>query len=221
MRRLFLGLLAGTAALVWACDGHVVTGPGHGQGMLAAQLTDAPTPLDSVKEVNVFVERIDARRAPAVAADADVDLDHEHFENLDHPDSAVWVTIAAPNKAFNLLALQNGVTAFLGATPVDTGHFRAVRLIIDPTRSTVVLKDGTTFTATSTPPVEFERHGRQGLLVELNETVEVQESQTSTVVLDFRLGDSVTLRGRGVHDGFFFRPIVVGATDHGEHNGGH
>jgi hypothetical protein len=220
MRRLFLGLAA-VAAFAWACDGHGVTGPGRGQGMLAAQLTDAPTPLDSVKEVNIFVERIDARRAPAVATDADVDLDSEHFEDMEHPDSAVWVTIATPNKAFNLLALQNGVTAFLGATPVDTGHFRAVRLVIDPNKSTVVLKDGTTFTATSTPPVEFERHGRQGLLVELNETVEVHESQTSTIVLDFRLGDSVTLRGRGVRDGFFFRPIVVGATDQGEHEHGH
>jgi len=31
--------------------------------MLAMKLTDAAVPLDSVKEVNVFVERIDARRA--------------------------------------------------------------------------------------------------------------------------------------------------------------
>jgi hypothetical protein len=213
-RRLLLGALAGGFVLIGACNGKTVAGPASGQGMLAMKLTDAPVPFDSVKEVNVFVVRIDARRANADVNTADIDVDNEHAENHENPDSTLWVTIAAPNATFNLLALQNGVKAFLGATAVDTGHFRAVRLIIDPAKSTIVLKDGTVLSSTSPSPVEFEQRGRHGLLVELNETVEVHEKQTTTIVLDFRLGDSVTLRGHGVHDGFFFRPVIVGAHEH-------
>jgi hypothetical protein len=212
-KRLFLGALAGAFVFVGACNSRSVTGPASGQGMLAMKLTDAPVPFDSVKEVNVFVVRIDARRADADASTADVDVDNEHAENHDNPDPMLWVTIASPNTTFNLLALQGGVKAFLGATAVDTGHFRAIRLIIDPAKSTIVLKDGTVLTSTSPSPVEFEERGRHGLLVELNETVEVHEKQTTTIVLDFRLDQSVTLRGRGVHDGFFFRPVIVGAHE--------
>jgi hypothetical protein len=217
-RRLLVGLFIAGAMIAWACSGDGMTGPGRGQGMLAMKLTDAPVPLDSVKEVNVFIERIDARRAHAEVALVDDDMDGDHDEDHDRPDSTQWVTIASPNQTFNLLNLQNGVTAFLGATPVDTGNFKAVRLIIDPAKSTIVLKDGTILTATSTPPIEFENRHRHGLLVELNEPIEVHEKQTTTIVLDFRLGESVTLLGRSVRDGFFFRPVVVGAREGHEHN---
>ena len=217
-RRLLVGVFVAGAMLAWACSGDRVTGPGRGQGMLAMKLTDAPLPLDSVKEVNVFIERIDARRAHADVELVDDDMDGDHDEHHDRPDSTRWVTIATPNQALNLLNLRNGVTAFLGATAVDTGDFKAVRLIIDPAKSTVVLLDGTVLTPTSTPPIEFEKGRRHGLLVELNEPVEVHERQTTTIVLDFRLGESVTLRGRSVRDGFFFRPVVVGAREGHEHD---
>jgi hypothetical protein len=207
--------LAGVAALSFACSEGSISAPRSGQGMLAMKLTDAPSPLDSVKEVNIFVERIDARRAIAEAAEADEEMDEHGSENAEQPDPMQWVTIATPNKTFNLLALQNGITAFLGASPVDTGHFRAIRLIIDPAKSTIVLKDGTVLTTTSATPVEFEKGRRQGLLVELNEAVEVNEKATTTVTLDIRLGESISLRGRTVRDGFFFRPVVRSArVDH-------
>ncbi|MHB1312162.1 MAG: DUF4382 domain-containing protein [Gemmatimonadaceae bacterium] len=184
---------------------------GPGQGMLAVKLTDAPLPLDSVKEVNVFVERIDARRA---RTDSDSVSEHMDDDGAEHDggrrDSTLWVTIATPNQSFNLLALQNGVTAFLGATPVDTGHFKSVRLIIDPAKSNIVLLDGTVLTTTSTPPVEFENSHRHGLLVELEDSLEVDEGSTTTVTLDLKLNQSITLRGHSVRDGFLFRPVVNG-----------
>jgi len=77
----------------------------------------------------------------------------------------------------------------------------------------LTLMDGTIPAATSTPPIEFENQHRHGLLVELNEPIEVHEKQTTTIVLDFRLGESVTLLGRSVRDEFFFRPVVVGARE--------
>lgn len=211
LRRVMYGIFAGGAAIIWACSADRVAAPGRGQGQLAMTLTDAPLPLDSVEEVNIWVDRIDARRARPDSSVADKDLDDDRREDHQRPDSTLWVTIASPAKAFNLLALQNGVSAFLGSTVVDTGSFKGIRLIIDPAKSTIVLKDGTVLSTTSTPPIEFEKRGRHGLLVELNEPVEVNEDQTTTITLDFRLGQSVSLRGLTFRDGFFFRPFVAGS----------
>jgi hypothetical protein len=125
-------------------------------------------------------------------------------------DSSKWVTIAEPNTSFNLLKLQGGVTAFLGDAVVDTGSYKAIRLVIDPAQSSIVLKDGTVLTATSDPPVEFESRGRHAVLVEFDQDVNVGEGETTTLILDIRLASSVTLRGRTIRDGFVFRPVVVG-----------
>lgn len=213
--------LAAAVLVAAACAGDGVTGARMkaGQGMLAVKLTDAPVPLDSIKEVNVFVVRIDARRAHTDSAEVDDSLEVEHFEGDDDHDgepcdSTEWLTIATPDRAYNLLTLQNGVTAFLGASPVDTGHFKAVRLVIDPARSSIVLKDGTVLTITSNPPVEFERRGRHGLFVELKDELDVDEGSTTTLTLDLKLNQSLTLRGRTIRDGFLFRPVVDGRSHH-------
>lgn len=232
-RYLQAALLA--AALTFAaCAGDSITGSKlrTGQGMLAVRLTDAPLPIDSVKEVNIFVERIDARRMETDSEHVNDDLDHdstgddhaadssrhaEGSEEGEHSDSTEWVTIATPNQTFNLLALRNGVTAMLGASPVDTGHFKSIRLIIDPSKSNIVLKDGTVLTTTSTPSIEFENRGRHGLLVELDHSVEVGEGTTTTLTLDLKLDQSLTLRGRTTRDGFFFRGTVFGSSNRHEH----
>ena len=211
VRRLAYSALVASVAVIWACSASRIAGPARGQGQLAMALTDAPTPFDSIREVNVFVQRIDARRAQSDSAEANTDIENERDEDHDRPDSTLWVTIAKPNKSFDLLALQNGVTAFLGSTVVDTGSFKGIRLVIDPAKSTVVLKDGTVLSTTSKPPIEFETRERRGLLVTLNEKVEVKEGQTSTITIDFRLGDSMSLIGRTIRDGFFFRPVIKGS----------
>jgi hypothetical protein len=112
--------------------------------------------------------------------------------------------------AFVLLALQDGVSAFLGASPVDTAHFKGVRVVLDPAKSNIVRKDGTVLSPTSTPPVEFEKAGRHGLFVEMKDSLDVAAGATTTVTLDLKLNQSLTLRGRSVRDGFIFRPVVDG-----------
>lgn len=217
--RLLTLVLSAAAVTALACNPDRVSGTRlhAGQGMLAVRLQDAPLTLDSIKQVNVYVERIDARLEHTDSAEADSDLDsHEDAEHEDgaERDSTKWVTIATPDTTYDLLALRNGVTALLGSTPIDTGHFKSVRLIIDPARSSVVLKNGTVLTTTSTPPVEFERRGRHGIAVELEDELTVEDGATTTLTLDLKLDKSLTLRGSGFRDGLFFRPVVNGRSHH-------
>ncbi len=207
--------------LAAACAGDRTTGPklGPGRGLLAVRLTDAPLAFDSIAAVNVFVVRVDARRAKVDSGHVDDDLDDVHFDEGWHSpkDSLRWVTIATPDSAFNLLNLRDGLSALLGASAVDTGHFRAVRLVIDPSKSSIVLKDGTVLSDSSQPPIEFEKKGRHGLFVELADSGEVTEGETTTLTLDLKLNRSLSLRGRTIHDGFLFRPVVAGHCEH-HHN---
>ena len=164
--------------------------------------------------MNIFVVRVDARVMAADSADADRDVDGDgDMDDRDHMhrDSSAWVTIASPNKLINILALQGGDTAFLGSANVDTVHIRALRIIIDPSQSNITLKNGTVLTATSTPSVDFFSRGRHGILVDLDNTADVRDHETTTITLDFRLGDSITLRGPSIsHDGLVLRAVVRG-----------
>jgi hypothetical protein len=217
MRHRLLSILTSVGVIaLCACGDHSITAAQmqRGQGAIAMQLVDAPTGLDSIAAVNIFVVRVDARLkvADSVAVDSGVDEEGD-FEDRDHfrRDSTAWVTIASPNKAFNILALQGGDTAFLGSAVVDTVKLHTLRLIIDPAQSNVVLKNGTVLTATSTPNVEFFSRGRFGILVDLDNDVDVREGATTTVTLDFRLGESISLRGFSIgHDGLLIRAVVRG-----------
>jgi hypothetical protein len=215
-QRILRALLGGGVALMWACGDHAITAATMqpGQGTLAMQLVDAPTALDSIQAVNIFVVRVDARLAVAdsAAADSDVDGDGD-VDDRDHihRDSTAWVTIASPNKLVNVLALQGRDTAFLGEAAVDSARFHALRLVIDPSQSNVVLKDGTVLTDSTTPPVDFFSRGRHGILVDVDNDMDVHAGATTTITLDFRLGDSIFLRGRSIRDdGLLIRAVVRG-----------
>lgn len=218
--RLVSILLAVGTVAIWACADNTVTSARvqPGQGTLAVQLVDDPTALDSIASVNIFVVRVDARVKVAdstSAADSSVDTDNDgdrdrDFEG-DHRDSTAWVTIASPNKLINILALQNGDTALLDTAVLDTIKFHSVRIIIDPSKSNVTLKDGTVLTATSTPSVDFFSRGRFGILVDMDNDVDVTPGGMTTITLDFRLGDSIALRGHSIgDDGLVIHAVVRG-----------
>lgn len=217
--RILTLLLAAGAAALWACADHTVTGASmrQGQGMLAMRLVDGPTALDSIASVNIFVVRVDAREkvADSTAADSAVegngDVDDRDNE---HRDSTAWVTIASPNRSIDIMSLTGSDTAFLGAAVVDTAKFRSLRLVIDPSQSNVVLKNGTVLTDSTTPGVEFFSRHRHGILVDLDNDADVREGATTTITLDFRLGESILLHGRSVDDGLIVRAVVRGHCDH-------
>src|SRR5687768_9927343 len=123
------------ATLVAACSDSIDPGS-EGEGRVIVRLTDAPFLTDSVRSVNMFVVRVEARRTAADSAAADSDTENGS--------KGGWETIATPNASFDLLTLRNGAATTLGEATLDAGTYNGLRFIIDPSRSNVVLKNGTT-----------------------------------------------------------------------------
>lgn len=193
-------LFAGAATAVACSD---TTSP-EGNGTVLVRLTDAP--LDSVAEVNVFVVRIDAKAAATDSADA--------AENADAPERGGWITIAEPERSFNLLALRTD-TATVGAAELPEGDYRSLRLVIDPLQSNIVLKDGTVLDGRTTggkePGIKFPSAATSGIKVQLDRTVAVGDD-TTEVTVDFDAAQSFHLAGNAVKGGFVFRPVIRATT---------
>ena len=83
-------------------------------GDVAAAMTEAPLPAGSVKSVDVFVVRVEARRQEPTDAEAAL--------NTEESDAGQggWVTIAEPNAAFDLMTLADGTTTTLGVAELAT-----------------------------------------------------------------------------------------------------
>ena len=121
MSRLLLALLA-VGTMTVACYQDDSTGT-NGRPMTNVLLTDAPFPFDTVQSVNVYVISV------SVSTQADTG---------GSADSMSWVTVTEPHRQINLLALQQGDTALLGGGEIPAGQYRAVRLILDGDRKSVV-----------------------------------------------------------------------------------
>jgi hypothetical protein len=161
-----------------------------GSGALTVQLTDAPFPFSEVSTVDVFIVRVDAKIADVTDSEAE-----------DSTKSG-WITIATPNAAINLLSLGGGKTTTLGTTTVPTGLYRGFRLIIDPSQSTVTLKDGTH------PDVKWPSAAQSGIKIHLDQPIEVTSAGTIMIV-DFDVGRSFHMRGNSIsQNGLIFNPVI-------------
>lgn len=184
-RRLFAALALGTLAVAACSDSS-----GTGTGLLTVRLTDAPFPFSDVSRVDVFVVRVDARKAEPTDAQAE-----------NESDNSGWTTVATPNALVNLLALSDGQTANLGAATLATGTYNGFRLIIDPTKSSMTLKDGTQ------PAIMFPSAGHSGIKVNLDQPIQLTENG-SVMTLDFDVGRSFVMRGNNARNGFIFKPVI-------------
>jgi hypothetical protein len=183
--RLFAAIALGTLGLAACSDSS-----GTGSGLLTVRLTDAPFPFSNVARVDVFVVRVDARTAEPTDAEASDESNH-----------GGWTTVATPNALVNLLDLRNGTTTNLGATTLATGTYNGFRLIIDPSQSSITLKDGTH------PAIQFPSAGHSGIKIKLDEPIELTEDG-SVMTLDFDVGRSFVMRGNSAASGFNFKPVI-------------
>lgn len=197
---LSLAMIAGGAA----CDDVLRTEPGR--GTLSVHLTDAPLLTDAVESVDVFVVRVDARRTTADSAMAAMGAPD------DSADTGGWITLAMPNARIDLLAYQNGAALPIGLSTVPNGTYRAFRIVIDPSRSSVALKSGAVLTGSSTPSAGFASGDRSGVMIALARPVVVRDGRTTVVIVDFMVGESFVLRGTTIAEhGFLFNPVVRGS----------
>jgi hypothetical protein len=131
-------------------------------------ITDDPFPFDTVGSVNIYVSRIEATTG------------------LDTTGTGgTWVTIATPNKAFDLLTLQQGTTAFVGEGTIDAGRYAAIRMTIDVDRSSITYLDGTT-AAVHWP---YPESGEVPLYALVEEPLAVS-AIGGVIVIDFDVGRS-------------------------------
>lgn len=142
-------------------------------------LTDAPFPFDLVAEANVVIERVE------VVGESGVE------------------TIAEGEQTFNLLDLQNGVTAELATAILPEGPIQQIRLIVSA--ASVVLIDETTFDLLVPSGV------RTGIKI-LTPGVEVSAGAETTTTLDMDVSESFIVQGdadtpAGIQ-GFIFTPVV-------------
>lgn len=195
--------LTAVAATITACGSDAPTAAGAGR--VQVLLTDAPFPYDSVARVDVHVVRVDAK-----VADVDSSAAAASVEDRDR-DRDEWKTLAEPKRTIELTALRNGLTTELGITSLPAGTYRGFRLIIDPTQSSVTLKNGTVLTHASTPGIRFPSAGRTGIKVRLDRPLVVAAADPAAppvaVTIDFSLDDSFVLRGNSLSQGgLLFKP---------------
>lgn len=199
--RLLMVLAAAMGTL--ACGTSDTTSALTGTGILRVQLTDAPFPFDSVASVDVFVVRVDARISEPDSADA------ARGASDDSASAGGWTTIARPNRSYDLLTLRGGTVADIGQDTIPRGSYRGFRLVIDPSRSGVTLRNGMELTGSSSPSVSFPSASRTGIKIVLTQPIEVGDDSTSTVLIDFDLENSFVMRGNSItKNGLLFKPVV-------------
>ena len=192
-----LALVAG--ALMSCSDDSLAPG----QGRISVRMTDAPLDLDEVESISVFVVRIEAKSQATSEADANADVAEAESE------SSGWITLAEPNAAFDLMDLRDGVSAFMGDAAVAAGTYRSMRLILDTEQSTVTLKDGTVLSASSTPSILFPSAGQSGIKILFTNPIEVDEDETTDVLVDFDAAASFVVRGNTIlQNGLLFTPVI-------------
>ena len=199
-------LTAAALVLPLACSDSGSTSPSlTNKGMVVVKLSDAPFPTDEVKSVDVFVVRVDARTASTDDANAN--------EDMDNNSASGWMTLASPNAKFNLLDLQGGKSTTLGSMTLTPGTYSGLRLIIDPAQSSVTLKDGTLLNGTSTPGIKFPSADKTGIKVNLSKPLTIVAGTTTTLLVDFDVGNSFVLRGNTIHNnGLLFKPVITGTV---------
>jgi len=193
------------AAFAAACSDSgglpALLGANDSVGSLVVRLTDAPFLTDSVKSVDIFVVRVDGRVDVADDAAADKDADNGTADG--------WQTLATPNASYNLLALQNGASTTLGTGSLTPGTYNGFRFIIDPTQSSVTLKNGKVLTGTSSPSVTFPSASRSGIKINLSAPVKIVGGATTTLLVDFNVNNSFVQRGNSIEqNGLLFKPVI-------------
>jgi len=114
--------------------------------------------------------------------------------------------ISSDTASYNLLALQHGVTAYLGSAEIPVGTYSQLRLIVDSAR--ITLKAPTTFTSGSgSASLKVPSGSTSGLKVNLG-NVSVVPGET-VLLVDFDVSRSFVFQGPpGGPKSASFKPVI-------------
>jgi len=222
--RFAIAFSAATLLGVAACSDSTAAGTGTvgirltNQSVAASVAADivgseaeSPLPPNSVKSVDIFIVRIDAKAQEP--SDDDAAGDTEESESAKDG----WVTVAEPNAKFDLMKLADGTNTFLGDAKVAAGDYNGFRLIIDPAKSSVTLNDekNTVIGGESIVGLKFPSAAKTGIKINLSGgPVEVKEGETSTLIVKFDVMKSFVVRGNSIEqNGLLFKPVIHGEKE--------
>ena len=104
-----------------------------------------------------------------------------------------WIVVATPNRTYDLLTLQNGITTLLGETNIPSGTYTQMRLVLGtepddarhPYANYIVFLDGGAPEELNVPSNVFRT----------NHNFAVNASQSYTMVIDFDANQSIHQAG--------------------------
>ena len=168
--------------------------------------TEVPLAEGSLKSVDIFVVRIDAKRTES--------SDEEAAEDTEASESAQggWVTVAEPNAVIDLMQIADGSASVLGDAEVAAGPYRSFRLIVDPTKSSVTLNDeaSTVIGGESVIGLKLPSAAKTGIKVRLTGgAVEVEDGEETTLLVKFDVMKSFVMLGATIEqNGLLFKPVI-------------
>ena len=183
--RLLAGLMTACAGLLAACGGGS-SNPSVTTGTLRVALTDAPA--CGYESVNVTVREVRVHKS-ASAAESD----------------AGWVAVTLPTpRRIDLLTLTNGALEELGQTPLETGRYTQMRLVLADNTGAAPLANAVRPTGAAEAALETPSAFQTGL--KMNVGIEVAANQIADVVIDFDACRSVVTAGRSGR--YLLKPVL-------------
>src|SRR5262245_20997468 len=182
----FVSVLCAFSASALACSGS---------GTLALELTDAPPDPAIMDAVIVTVGEIEVHLVPArddrgdggEADEAAPGVRGEKGEKGERGEDGGWRALGHLPQSFDLLALQNDVTASLGQFGLPEGKITQIRLRLDPVGPNEIrLKTGAV--------CRLDVAALEPAVVKINhpfKAVEIEEDHTTRVVIDFDARESL------------------------------
>jgi len=164
-----------------------VTG-GASDGRTRVYITDSPFPYGYIARVDVHIVRLDAATGDSIGG------------------ALEWVTVVEPRRTVNLLEFQRGTTTLLGDAEIPAGRYHTVRLVIDPTRSSVTGTDGGDW------PVNWYTESTELAVYAFVYDPLTVSPAGARIVIDFDVGRSFRQVGRGFAFSPWLRAVNEAAT---------
>jgi hypothetical protein len=117
----------------------------------------------------------------------------------------VWISRASDPQEYDLLTLQDGVTALLGDATVPSGDYAQLRLVVDSARLT--LEDGSSFAdGSATRTLKVPSGSQTGIKVNFAGGLHITDD--TDLLIDFSVTDNFVFQGPPT------RPMAVLFTPH-------